>query len=163
MSISTDSQSPRIVPMDHRLIRCDNCGYIHRTYKFGDFGGYGRALGRTCSGELAEFSAWEGTVYEELLEIVRMLMVDSDRNLRDCFNMVMSLVVDPSPHGERYKFIDNLCCRQCGSTAKWYKPGEPDIQRIHLPLVTHREWERLSREEKVNKIEAGLRSFSCIE
>jgi hypothetical protein len=162
MSISNDSQAPRIVPMDHRLIRCDNCGYIDRTYKFGDFGGYGRALGRTCSGELAEFSAWEDPVYEELLEIVSIFMPQGGKR-RDCFNMVMSLAADPSPQGERYKFIDNLCCRQCGSTAKWYKVAEPDVERIHLPLVTHREWKRLSREEKVNQIEAGLRSNGCIE
>lgn len=152
-----------MVGMEHWLIRCDSCGTIDRTYRFGDFVSYGRALGRTCFGELAEFSAWEDPVYEELLGIVRTFMVQRDGRRSDCFDMVMSVVADPAPSGERYKFINGLCCRQCRSSANWYKPGEPDVEKIQLSLVTHHEWERLTPEEKSKLIEAALQSYGCIE
>lgn len=162
MSTHTDEQVPRIQAMEHWLIRCESCGTIDHTYTFPDLGSYGRIAGRTCSGELAEFSAWEDSVYEEVLGIVRTLVNESVSRLRECFHMVMSLVADPAPSGEQYTFTGRLCCRQCGSNANWYKPGEPDMEKIHLPLVTHREWERLGLEEKVKTVETGLRLFGCI-
>jgi hypothetical protein len=78
--------------------------------------------------------------------------------------MVMSLAADPAPSGERYKFINGLCCRRCGSTdVYWNEPGEPEVEYIHLPLVTHREWDGLSREEKIETIAAALQAFGCIQ
>jgi len=74
----------------------------------------------------------------------------------------MSLVADPAPSGERYTFVGRLCCRQCGSSADWYKPGEPDVEDILLPFVTHREWERLNLEDKTKMVEAALYSYGCI-
>lgn len=158
-----DVQSPRMQGVEHWLIRCGNCGHIDDTYKLLDFASYGRAIGRTSSGEIVEFSAWEGTVFEELLGIVRMFKDNSDRRRRDCFNMVMSLVVNPSPRGEQFRFFDSLRCSQCGSSSNLYKPADPMDVLIELPLVTHREWERLSQEEKVKLVEEGLRSRGCIE
>ena len=121
MDAKTNPPAPRLQRMEHWLIRCDSCGTIGHTHTLSDLGSYGRALGRTCFGELAEFSAWEDPVYEELLGIVRTFMVHRGDRRADCFNMVMSVVADPAPSGERYKFINNLCCRQCGSNANWYK------------------------------------------
>lgn len=163
MNTTTDLPLPRMQGMEHWRIRCESCGTIDHTYTFTDLGSYGRGLGRTCFGGLAEFSAWEDPVFDELLTIVQSLVNDSVSRLRDCFNMVMSKVTDPAPSGELYSFTGKLCCRQCGSNANWYKPGEPEIEEVHLPLVTHHEWERLSREEKVKAVEAGLRSFGCID
>lgn len=163
MSALANEQAPRIQAMEHWLIRCDSCGTIEHTHRFTDLGSYGRGLGRTCSGELAEFSAWEDPVFDELLGIISMLVRESVSKRRECLNMMMSLAADPAPSRQRYTFTGNLCCRQCGSSANWYKPGEPEVEEIHLPLVTHHEWERLSREEKVKTVETGLRLSGCIE
>ena len=162
MSTYTDEQVPRMQGMEHWLIRCESCGTIAHTYKFTDLSSYGRGLGRTCSGELAEFNAFHDPVFGELLTIVRTFVNDDVSRVGDCLDMVMSLAADPAPSGERYTFTGRLCCRQCGSNANWYKPGEPDMEKIHLPLVTHREWERLGLEEKVKTVETGLRLFGCI-
>ena len=162
MDAKTDPNAPRMQSMEHWLIRCDRCGTIDHTYRFGDFVSYGRALGRTCFGELAEFSAWEDPIFEELLGIVRMIMGHRIDRRIDCFDMVMSIVADPAPSGERYKFINGLCCRQCRSSANWYKFGEPEVEKIQLPLVTHYEWERLNPEEKSKLVEAALQSYGCI-
>ena len=164
MDAMTDLPALRIQRMEHWLIRCERCGTIDHTYGFTDLGSYGRGLGRTCSDELAEFSAWEDPVFDELLTIVRTFVNDSVSvsKLRECFNRVMSLVADPAPSGERYTFTGKLCCRQCGSNATWYKPGEPDVVEIPLPLVAHREWEHLNLEDKTKMVEAALCSFGCI-
>lgn len=164
MDAKTDPQAPRMQRMEHWLIRCESCGTIDHTYTFTDLGSYGRGVGRTCSGELAEFSAWEDPVYEELLTIVRTLVNDSVSvsRVRKCFNMVMSLAADPAPSGDRYTFTGRLCCRLCGSDANWYRPGEPELEEIHLPLVTHHEWECLNLEDKTKMVEAALCSSGCI-
>ena len=162
MSAETDLPAPRMTRMEHWLIRCDSCGTIDHTRCISDLGSYGRAIGRTCFGELAEFSAWEDPVFDELLGIVRTFAIEGVPKVRQCFNKVMSLVADPAPSGERYTFVGRLCCRQCGSSADWYKPGEPDVEDIPLPLVTHREWERLNLEDKTKMVEAALYSYGCI-
>ena len=136
MSTHTDEQVPRMQGMEHWLIRCESCGTIAHTYKFTDLSSYGRGLGRTCSGELAEFNAFHDPVFGELLTIVRTFVNGDVSRVGDCLDMVMSLAADPAPSGERYTFTGRLCCRQCGSNANWYKPGEPDMEKIHLPLVT---------------------------
>ena len=138
MSAETDLPAPRMARMEHWLIRCDSCGTIDHTHCISDLGSYGRAIGRTCFGELAEFSAWEDPVYEELLGIVRTFMVHRGDRRADCFNMVMSVVADPAPSGERYKFINGLCCRQCRSSANWYKFGEPEVEKIQCQLSVGR-------------------------
>ena len=162
MDAKTDPPAPRMGRMEHWLIRCENCGTIDHTHRISDLGGYGRIVGRTCFGELTEFSAWEDPAYDELLGIVSTFAIEGVPKLRKCFQKVMSLVADPAPSGERYTFIGRLCCRQCGSSAHWYKPGEPDVEEIPLPLVTHHQWERLNPEEKSKLIEAALRSYGCI-
>jgi hypothetical protein len=76
----------------------------------------------------------------------------------------MSLAADPAPSGERYQFIDGLCCRQCRSTARWYKPGEPFplVEQVPVPLVTHHEWASKSDHEKGVRVAEALRSFGCL-
>jgi hypothetical protein len=163
MSSDMIPQLSRIQQLEHWLIRCESCGYIDHTHRFGDFVSYGRALGRTCSGELAEFSTWDDPAYNELLELVRTIMGRNHPRLSDCFDKMMSLASDPSPLGERYDFTNKLCCRRCRANARWYKLAEPVIESVHLPLVTHQEWEGLGHDAKLEMLQTALRSQECIQ
>ena len=164
MSTSTGNQSPPMASWQlfHWLIRCDACGLIDHTHDLGDFA-YGVALGRTCSNELTVFSAWEDPVYEELIEIVRTFVGDSNATLVDCLFRIMGLAIDPPPSGERYKFIDRLCCRRCGAMARLHQVGDPPKETVSVFVPTHHEWQRLSREEKMKTIEAGERAPGGVE
>ena len=73
MDAKTDPPAPRLQRMEHWLIRCDSCGTIGHTHTLSDLGSYGRALGRTCFGELAEFSAWEDPVSEEAITTCKVV------------------------------------------------------------------------------------------
>ena len=155
-------QSPRIQNLEHWLIRCDSCGHIGHSYRLGDFVSYGRALGRTCSGEIAEFSLWDDPTYSELLALMRTIMGENAPNLADCFDWMMRLVSDVAPSGERYDFTGYLCCRRCHASAQWYKYGDPPIESVELPLVTRREWDRLDHDAKLKMLKSALRSKGCI-
>lgn len=144
-------------------MRCQECGYAGITYAYGSFAGYGRLLGRTSKNELAEFSAWEDDVFQEVSSIVDSVMSQNSTSKAECFQWVLGIVSDPAPSGEPYDFTGVVRCPNCGSLAVQYGPDDPPvIEAIHIPLVTHEAWQVLSKDERQQKIEKALRFYDCL-
>lgn len=155
------NEAPRIRGVEQWIFHCDSCGYEDVTYNLTDMGGYGRSLGRTRQGELAELSAWEPepSAYVEVIDLLRVVIGrDNHTLLRDCRDRLFGLVADPAPSGERYNFRRHLCYR-CGGNVKLIRTGDPWDVAIPLPLATHRQWDSLSRDGKIALIEEALRSW----
>lgn len=145
-------------------VECKDHGESCTTYVLaGDT--YGRLLGKTPLGELAEFSYWDDPVFAEVVGIVRELLHETGRDswAGECFGRVAGVACDPAPSGCRYDFTGREWCSVCGSTNVSYGPGDPpEFEDIDVPLVTHNEWEGLSQSGKRERIMQALRDAGCI-
>lgn len=147
------------------IICCESCGFEDAIYDLTDMGSYGRTLGRTCLGELTELSLTQTPVYEELIKLLREVMGSVDLHLfLQCRERLFGLIVDSAPSGERYTFIGPPCCRRCRGQARQVRWGEPaDVAwPTPLPLATSHEWDKLSREGKIELIQGALRSWELL-
>jgi hypothetical protein len=121
---------------------------------------YGRLLGTTPCHELAEFNSREDPVFDEVGELVDELL---RRDSPECFRRVLGVACDPAPSGHLYDFTGKIWCPVCGSPNVHYWPDNPfQFEVVDLPHVTHEQWQRLTDEEKRERLREALRKVGCL-
>jgi len=120
-------------------------------------------MGRTPVNEFAEFNSWEDPTFDQVENIVYAL-IPAIKGRAGALGHVLGLACDPSPSGYIYSFIGKIWCPICSSDEVKYGPDDPPvIETIEVPQVTHERWNKLSDEEKGDRIKDGLKEKGWLE
>ncbi|MCL5264636.1 MAG: hypothetical protein M1343_05505 [Chloroflexi bacterium] len=141
------------------------CELGHK-FDFATIDQYGLLIGRSPKNEFALEDTFADPFFEEVERLVDQILGEW-RTLKGgtsgFFHRVLGYACDPAPSGLRYFFTGAAWCPVCGSRAKDYDAySPPRTELLDIPLVTHREWNNLTPQEKRSKIVQALRETGCL-
>lgn len=141
-------------------------GHRFITHDFPDFE-YGRTVIRTSNpDDMAFIDGINDPVFDEVADIVKELVTAAGKKSwsAHCFDQVFGVACDPAPSGYRYDFTEKVRCPVCGSTELplygWVDPPQTDI--VELPYVTYNAWQKLSYDQKRERMREAIEKTNCL-
>jgi len=127
---------------------------------------YGEFLLRSPSGEEVYLNAIEDDVYQEVDELLKELCGGGIGSVKraDLQRKVFGLSCDPDSKGFTYSMIQKPICPSCGSSqmSYWEATDPPEYIVRELKVATHIRWNRLSKEEKRECLERGIKGSDSL-
>lgn len=142
--------------------QCANCKCVFKVPKLAA-PQYGEFLLRSVGGsEAAYLNALKDPTYDEVHQLVKASakMVHKSANmLADALRKIYGAVAcDPSSAGGAYELAGSPKCPSCGrrNMAAWEATEPSEYVEKEVRPVTHSDWNQLSSEEKMHKVEVEL-------
>lgn len=141
---------------------CAQCNYVFKVPKLAAQA-YGEFLLRSVEGsDEVYLNALNDPTYDEVYLLVKcnVKMAHKSANaLADILRKIYGAVAcDPGSSGGAYQLAGLPTCPSCGSReiASWEATEPPEYVEKEVAPVAHSNWDQLSNEEKVHKVDVEL-------
>lgn len=148
-----------MIRMRYFFNKCDKCGAQYKSLQDVD---EPWVFAATIKGEEVFINPDYDPIWGEVSQLVKEILDEFNLHSRDkarAFHNAFMLTLDPSPSGEPYYMWGMTLCRKCGSSEGLHYgpmgPNEPPVE-IEPKIATHRQWEKLTQEEKKEKVKGAV-------
>ena len=143
---------------------CESCGnHFQSPQLIGD--AYGEFLMRTKCGDIVYLDTCEDKVFDEVekiyIKLISIYKIEGTRLFIDLFHEIFTVSCDFSPQEQDYSIGQDPICPNCLKTdfSRWGPTNPPEFVELDVPAVSHVNWNKLSCEEKVKKIERAIKNY----
>lgn len=116
---------------------------------------------RSASGELAYLDAISDPVYQEVDDLLKMLQGENSGPVKraELQREIFGVTCDPDSSGQTFSINAKPVCPSCGASemSYWEATDPPEHIEKEVRGVSHRRWNQLSREGKVECLARSIK------